>query len=165
MEALTADGPEPAGAPPRARRALGFVGFMGAGKTTAARTVAQALDVSDHDSDRELEQALGEPIEALFDREGEHELRRREEEVVLDLLARSDVRVLALGGGSLASDRVRDALRERTDSCTVPAAAVVGEAMVALVLGSAYREKFGGDRIDDVLAALRAYRERIGWRR
>jgi chorismate synthase len=58
-----------------------------------------------------------------------------------------------------------EALRERTDSCTVPAAGVVGEAMVALVLADAYREKFGGDHIDDVLAALRAYEERIGWRR
>jgi chorismate synthase len=57
------------------------------------------------------------------------------------------------------------ALRERTDSCTVPAAGVVGEAMVALVLGSAYREKFGGDHIDDVGAALGAYGERIGWKR
>jgi chorismate synthase len=57
------------------------------------------------------------------------------------------------------------ALRERTDSTTVPAAAVVGEAMVALVLARCYREKFGGDHIDDVLAALAAYRERIGWRR
>jgi chorismate synthase len=57
------------------------------------------------------------------------------------------------------------ALRERTDSCTVPAAGVVGEAMVALVLGSAYREKFGGDHIDDARAALDAYRERIGWKR
>jgi chorismate synthase len=57
------------------------------------------------------------------------------------------------------------ALRERTDSCTVPAAGVVGEAMVALVLASAYREKLGGDHIDDALAALTAYRERIGWRR
>jgi chorismate synthase len=57
------------------------------------------------------------------------------------------------------------ALRERTDSCTVPAAAVVGEAMVALVLGSAYREKFGGDHIDDAVAALGAYRGRIGWKR
>ncbi len=53
------------------------------------------------------------------------------------------------------------ALRERTDSCTVPAAAVVGEAMVAYVLASAYRQKLGGDHIDDVLGALRAYRERI----
>jgi chorismate synthase len=58
-----------------------------------------------------------------------------------------------------------EALRERTDSTTVPAAAVVGEAMVALVLAGAYRDKFGGDHIDDVLAALAAYKERIGWRR
>ena len=57
------------------------------------------------------------------------------------------------------------ALRERTDSCTVPAAGVVGEAMVALVLAGAYREKLGGDHIDDVCAALAAYRDRIGWRR
>jgi chorismate synthase len=58
-----------------------------------------------------------------------------------------------------------EAMRERTDSTVVPAAAVVGEAMVALVLAAAYREKFGGDHIDDVLSALAAYKERIGWRR
>jgi chorismate synthase len=57
------------------------------------------------------------------------------------------------------------ALRERTDSCTVPAAAVVAEAMVALVLADAYKEKLGGDHVDDAVAALRAYEERIGWRR
>ena len=57
------------------------------------------------------------------------------------------------------------ALRERTDSCTVPAAGVVGEAMVALVLAAAYREKLGGDHIDDVRGSLRAYQERIGWKR
>jgi len=55
------------------------------------------------------------------------------------------------------------ALRERTDSCTVPAAGVVGEAMVAAVLARAYREKFGGDHIDDMLEAVEAYRQRIGW--
>jgi chorismate synthase len=57
------------------------------------------------------------------------------------------------------------ALRERTDSTVVPAAGVVAEAMVALVLAAGYREKFGGDHIDDARAALAAYRERIGWRR
>jgi chorismate synthase len=57
------------------------------------------------------------------------------------------------------------ALRERTDSTVVPAAGVVAEAMVALVLAAAYREKFGGDHIDDALGALASYRERIGWRR
>jgi chorismate synthase len=57
------------------------------------------------------------------------------------------------------------ALRERTDSCTVPAAGVVGEAMVAFVLADTYRKKFGGDHIDDVVEAVRAYEERIGWHR
>jgi chorismate synthase len=64
----------------------------------------------------------------------------------------------------IATREPAEALRERTDSCTVPAAGVVGEAMVALVLADAYRRKFGGDHIDDVREALRAYEERIDWR-
>src|SRR5437868_110964 len=65
----------------------------------------------------------------------------------------------------IATHEPAEALRERTDSCTVPAAAVVGEAMVAFVLADAYRRKFGGDHIADVRGALRSYEERIGWRR
>jgi chorismate synthase len=57
-----------------------------------------------------------------------------------------------------------EALRERTDSCTVPAAGVVGEAMLALELAGAYREKFGGDGMQDVIAAVNAYKQRIEWR-
>jgi chorismate synthase len=56
------------------------------------------------------------------------------------------------------------ALRERTDSTVVPAAAVVAEAMVCLALARCYREKFGGDHIDDVLAAVAAYKRRIDFR-
>jgi chorismate synthase len=56
------------------------------------------------------------------------------------------------------------ALRERTDSTVVPAAAVVAEAMVCLTLARCYREKFGGDHIDDVLAAVEAYKHRIDFR-
>jgi chorismate synthase len=65
----------------------------------------------------------------------------------------------------IATHEPAQALRERTDSCTVPAAGVVAEAMVAFVLADAYRRKFGGDHIDDVVAAVRAYEDRIGWRR
>ncbi len=65
----------------------------------------------------------------------------------------------------IATLQPAEALRERTDSCTVPAAGVVGEAMVAMVLADAYRRKFGGDHIDDVREAVRAYEERIDWRR
>jgi chorismate synthase len=64
----------------------------------------------------------------------------------------------------IATHEPAEALRERTDSCTVPAAAVVGEAMVAFVLADAYRRKFGGDHIDDVRRAVGAYKDRIGWR-
>ena len=56
------------------------------------------------------------------------------------------------------------ALRERTDSTTVPAAGVVGEAMVAFVLADAYVRKFGGDSMGDLLGALHGYEQRIGWR-
>jgi chorismate synthase len=63
----------------------------------------------------------------------------------------------------IATHEPAQALRERTDSCTVPAAGVVGEAMVAFVLADAYRRKFGGDHVDDVRGAVAAYRERIGW--
>ncbi|MBA3328911.1 MAG: chorismate synthase [Solirubrobacterales bacterium] len=63
----------------------------------------------------------------------------------------------------ISSHEPAEALRERTDSCTVPAAGVVGEAMVAFVIAEAYRAKFGGDHIADVIAAVDAYRERIGW--
>ncbi|HWK29649.1 MAG TPA: chorismate synthase [Solirubrobacter sp.] len=64
----------------------------------------------------------------------------------------------------IATHEPSQALRERTDSCVVPAAGVVGEAMLAIVLAGAYRDKFGGDHIDDVRAAVDAYCARIGWK-
>jgi shikimate kinase / 3-dehydroquinate synthase len=87
---------------------------MGAGKSTGARALAAGLGVEPLDSDRVLEQRLGESIESFFDREGEPAFRAREEEVVLELLERPEARVIALGGGALRSARVRDALAEHT---------------------------------------------------
>ena len=53
---------------------------------------------------------------------------------------------------------------ERSDVCAVPAAAVVGEAMVALVLADAAMEKFGGDSIQDLVTNYHAFRERTAAR-
>jgi chorismate synthase len=64
----------------------------------------------------------------------------------------------------IATHEPAQALRERTDSCTVPAAGVVGEAMVAFVIADAYRRKFGGDHVDDVRVAVHAYEERLACR-
>ena len=53
---------------------------------------------------------------------------------------------------------------ERSDVCAVPAAAVVGEAMTAIVLAQALLEKFGGDCWTDIAAAMKHYRQRIAGR-
>ncbi|HWR39415.1 MAG TPA: chorismate synthase [Patescibacteria group bacterium] len=50
---------------------------------------------------------------------------------------------------------------ERSDVCAVPAAAVVGEAMVAIVLAQCLLEKFAGDSVNDLLAAVDHYRRRL----
>ena len=55
------------------------------------------------------------------------------------------------------------ALVERSDTAAVEALAVVAEAAVAFELARAAREKFGGDAIEDFVAAHRAYLDRIPW--
>ncbi len=56
------------------------------------------------------------------------------------------------------------AFKERTDVCSVPAAGVVGESMVALVLANEVLEKFGGDNLGDIRKAMEAYQARIDGR-
>ena len=53
---------------------------------------------------------------------------------------------------------------ERSDVCAVPAAAVVGEAMVAIVLADALMEKFGGDSIEELTANWKAFQKRTAER-
>lgn len=58
-----------------------------------------------------------------------------------------------------------EAHRERSDVCVVPAAGVIGEAMLAIVLAGAFMEKFGGDHVAETLRNYRAYLESTGPRR
>lgn len=53
------------------------------------------------------------------------------------------------------------AFKERADSCAVPAAAVIGEAMVAVTLAEAMLEKLGADNMTDIRAAHASYLERL----
>ncbi|MHB1412664.1 MAG: chorismate synthase [Thermoleophilia bacterium] len=61
----------------------------------------------------------------------------------------------------IASGRAAPALKERSDVCAVPAAAVVGEAMVAIELARAMMEKLGGDSIEDMKGSYLAYLRRL----
>jgi chorismate synthase len=54
-----------------------------------------------------------------------------------------------------------DAQKERTDSCAVPAAAVVAEAALAFVMADALLDKTGGDSMDEVLRNLKAYKDAL----
>ena len=53
------------------------------------------------------------------------------------------------------------AFRERSDVCAVPAAGVVAEQMVALVIANEFVRKFGGDTVADVISSLDAYKARL----
>lgn len=56
---------------------------------------------------------------------------------------------------------VEEASKERSDTCAVPAAAVVAESEVAFVLATAYQDKFGRDNMADIKAAVATYKERL----
>ena len=62
----------------------------------------------------------------------------------------------------IASREAVLACKERSDTCAVSAASVVGEAMTAFVIAQAVCEKFGSDALTDVKAAMAAYNQRIG---
>jgi len=86
-----------------------LVGFMGAGKTNAGLRVAEALDVPFIDSDAAIEAADGRPVRTIFAEDGEAGFRRIEAATIAALLAGPPA-VLSLGGGSLGSAEVREAL-------------------------------------------------------
>jgi chorismate synthase len=68
----------------------------------------------------------------------------------------------ALRTVDLSTGEPSRAFRERADACAVPAAAVIGESMVAVVLAEAFLEKFGADNMTDIRAAHDSYTRRIG---
>ncbi len=91
------------------RPALVFIGFMGAGKSTAL-TAAREAGLETVEIDELMERELGMPIADAFERDGEEAFRAREAEVVGALLENADGGAIALGGGSVLSERIRAAL-------------------------------------------------------
>ena len=85
-----------------AKPAIVFIGFMGAGKSTALAAAREAgLETTEIDA--LMERELGMPIAEAFERHGEEGFRAREAEVVGALLEEADGGAIALGGGSILS--------------------------------------------------------------
>lgn len=86
-----------------------LVGFMGAGKSTALVELA-AHGLHSVDADSLIEEKAGRPIPQIFESEGEAAFRALELEVILGALADPSIDVLALGGGAVESEAIREAL-------------------------------------------------------
>jgi len=89
--------------------AIVFIGFMGAGKSTALAAAREA-GLETVEIDELMERELGKPIRQAFEEDGEEAFRAREAEIVGALLEGADGEAIALGGGSVLSERVREAL-------------------------------------------------------
>ena len=88
-----------------------LIGFMGAGKSTVAARLAEQRGMSPLDSDALLTERFGHPVAREFELHGEASFREKEAELVCELLTNaSSQTVIALGGGSVLSERVRGAL-------------------------------------------------------
>lgn len=86
-----------------------LVGFMGAGKTTIGRLLAERLDVPFVDVDTMIERREHRLIREIFAQSGEEEFRRIEHDTVVETLNGSDA-VVALGGGAVEHPATRLAL-------------------------------------------------------
>jgi chorismate synthase len=83
-----------------------------------------------------------------------------------DLLVRGMLKPIStlrrpLESVDLATREPKEAAYERSDICVVPAAGVIGEAMVAIVLAQAFLEKFGGDSLAETCRNYDGYREQV----
>ncbi|HEX3804631.1 MAG TPA: bifunctional shikimate kinase/3-dehydroquinate synthase [Solirubrobacteraceae bacterium] len=85
---------------------VALIGFMGAGKSTAARV----LGPGSADVDTVIEAREGRTVQQIFETEGEGAFRELEERVTLELLDDPALHTLALGGGAILSSRIREAL-------------------------------------------------------
>ena len=97
-----------------------LIGPPGAGKSTVGGLLARELGVPFFDTDFIIEESTGKKVSQIFIEDGEAKFREIEESIVLQSIKeqasnQSQPVVLALGGGSILSERVQEVLRDRDD--------------------------------------------------
>lgn len=85
-------------------------GFMGAGKSTIGKALAQKLEQNFWDLDNFIEQEAGKSIPTIFKQEGEQAFRQKEQSAVLKII-RKKKGVIALGGGTLQNQHLLDHIK------------------------------------------------------
>ena len=87
-----------------------LVGLMGAGKSTVGRYLAKRMRRKFYDSDSVITERTGVSIPTIFEIEGEHGFREREEQAITELTQKEGI-ILATGGGSVIREVNRKAIR------------------------------------------------------
>jgi 3-dehydroquinate synthase len=88
-----------------------LVGMMGAGKTTVGKALAHSLGKKFIDSDHEIQERTGVKIPVIFEIEGEAGFRKRESEVLVELIKKNNI-ILSTGGGAVLSQENRQLLKQ-----------------------------------------------------
>jgi shikimate kinase len=91
---------------------VALIGFMGAGKTSVGRILADRTGLTFRDLDAEIERQAGLSVAEIFERHGEP-VFREQERVMLARLCAGANQVIACGGGTLLDVRNRDVVKER----------------------------------------------------
>lgn len=99
------------GRQPERRGNVVLIGFMGTGKSSVGRRVADSLGFTYVDTDQIVVDLTGKPIPRLFAEEGEETFRRWETEALRQCAA-SERQVIATGGGIVTQTRNHEILRE-----------------------------------------------------
>ena len=92
---------------------ISLIGFMGSGKSTIGKLLAESLGYQFIDSDREIEKSIGIPIERFFTECGETAFRELEKKLLLSLKGKNKI-VLSCGGGAVIDSENREFLKNST---------------------------------------------------
>ncbi|WP_431803510.1 shikimate kinase [Halobacillus andaensis] len=93
---------------PLREKSIVFIGFMGVGKTTVGKLVAQKLHRSFIDIDKEIEEKHQKPIPEIFKAIGEKAFREEEKDMVMTT-CQQKLKVISLGGGAFLQEEIRNA--------------------------------------------------------
>ena len=89
-----------------------IVGPMGSGKSTVGKIISDEMFLSFFDTDEEIESRTGASIDWIFDLEGEAGFRKRETDILNEMVEKNSI-VLSTGGGIILSDANRELLSSR----------------------------------------------------
>jgi len=136
------------------KRNIVLIGFMGTGKTTVGRLLAEQTGMPLVDMDALIEQRAGKPITDIFDQDGEPHFRALERKMVQDLASKNG-QVIATGGGIVINpDNISDYEKTGMVICLLASA----QEILDRVRHDDTRPLLAGDKQDKILQLLETRR-------